>query len=380
MASQLGGEEEMTREALSGVVRLMHHRLASEIKQPSFASGNALLPSNDECRVSSSTELELESWKKLWASVPASDARLYASAMDKLFHDCWEATDYVATLLSRYFRAAPADHKTTRQGTGFSVVPPAAEKRSRDEDSSANDALVCCCGRGAQELKRLRRIHFATHGVCMTPEEVAATTAVVNATYEIRHRDVVVLDVGSCHGGLLRRAPSWMKVVGIDLCPANSSVFQGDWLQVPLLTGKQNGGQHELGKACEWRSDCVAISCMDSESSVTQSAVVHGIVAGVADAIVMCYMLSFLPSGALRGEACRKAHKALPVGGVLLILEPRRGAHRKQWYKLWTTRLEGCCGFEHRKTELLLHTVVLLFEKTTPDTGETDTPILLEFD
>jgi hypothetical protein len=82
-----------------------------------------------------------------------------------------------------------------------------------------------------------------------------------------------------------------------------------------------------------------------------------------ADVVLMCYMLSFLPHGRLRWHACKTAVMVLCEGGLLVIMEPKRGVRQRNWAKHWMHILVTSFGLTSVKEEQRMHTVVLLLSK-----------------
>lgn len=290
----------------SDIVRQLHDRLQTELAaDPNVSTAEASNANSDAV---------IAQWQKIWGAIPSDDAKSYANAMDKLFNKCWEGTNYVVSVLEQWF----------------------------SHPGMASDTV---CGEGAPQLKAARVEYFKCHGVVMPPEEVARKVQEINEAMKVKK--IYVLDVGSCHGGLLAAAPRWMHVAAVDLCPAKPEVLQGDWLSLELVEGDDDvsivGPYTVRGEAQS--SQLLAVSC------------------GSIDVIVMCYMLSFLPSGALRWEGVKRAMKVLRCGGLLLIMEPRRGAHHNQWHKKWTRVLASSLGCETVRTELMVHTASLLLRK-----------------
>ena len=249
----------------------------------------------------------VDRWKMMWSSVGKDAAEEYADAMNKLFNVCWEGTTYVIELLDDYFQGK---------------VDPSGKRG--------------ICGRGANFVKSARRAYFETNAAMMPPDEVESLVERGNTMFA--KETVRVLDIGSCHGGLMRHAPAWMKTTALDLQPAVPEVFQADWLDISL-------GESDDVVADDFGKLCLKALRVQS-----------------FDVVVMCYMLSFLPTGRLRWEACRRAHAVLSHGGLLLILEPRRGAHSKKWHVTWSTSIP-LLGFDLIRTQVMAKSVSLLFAK-----------------
>ena len=89
---------------------------------------------------------------------------------------------------------------------------------------------------------------------------------------------------------------------------------------------------------------------------------------GAFDVIVMSYLLSFLPTPALRLRACRTAAESLRPGGALLIVEARRGGHRVQgWPAQWTAALTAQLPLVRIRLDFMKKSVALLFVRCADD-------------
>ena len=115
----------------------------------------------------------------------------------------------------------------------------------------------------------------------------------INRMDPFGHHDIInVLDVGSCHNPLQKclRNSEKFQITAMDLSPACSTVFQGDFLQIPLSEKYEE----------------------DLQSLKIQS----------YDAVIFCLLLEYLPSPKLRLKAVKKAFELLKPFGLLLIVTP----------------------------------------------------------
>ncbi len=290
---------------LSEIVRRMHIRLETAAAATSVAG--------------------VPGWKAAWSTVSNADSSAYADAMNKLFNVCWEGTTYVVDVMESYFIGAPVDD---------------GRKRARSDDEATTKERGIC-GRAADFVKARRRAYFEIHGEQMPASEVKCLIAEGNGRFGLP--SVRILDVGSCHGGLLRHAPAWMHVVPLDLQPAVPEVLQADWLDIPIGAAEVIESFSARDEGCQWGR-------------------VRGLRSASFDAVVMCFMLSFLPTPELRWEACRRAGEVLTAGGLLLILEPRRGAHSRKWHTAWCAELPNL-GFALLRVQVMAKSISLLFSK-----------------
>jgi hypothetical protein len=299
------------REALvDGAIHSLHRSLRERMSEHTALSAATTITSEGPRNV-------VDAWCHVWASVAESaEAASYAQAMDELFSKCAESTTLVVEILKRYFF----------KGSG--------------------DALVC--DRGCAAFKQTRREFFCLSGRVMNAEELLEASIKVQQEHAILDRPLVVLDVGSCHGALQTLVESnpnllqKIKITSLDLCPARPHVVQADWLTLPIPE----------------------VSSGASSNDIAMSSV---------DAVLMCYMLSFLPDGCLRWHACKRAALALVPGGLLIIMEPKRGVRRSKWAKRWADILQRSLGLELIREDQHLHTVVLLLSKQlSPGTNVAD--------
>ncbi|KAG6456070.1 S-adenosylmethionine sensor upstream of mTORC1 [Manduca sexta] len=142
------------------------------------------------------------------------------------------------------------------------------------------------------------------------------------------------IDVGSCYNPF-KQYP-FLDVFAIDLCPANDSVFQCDFLQVPV------GDKTVVGN-----------------SQVTQLEQCS------FDVVAFCFFLEYLPSSQLRINACEKAYDILKPGGLLVISTPDSkhvGANSKIM-KCWRYSL-ALMGFSRIKYEKFKYMHCMAFRKS----------------
>ncbi|XP_047985714.1 S-adenosylmethionine sensor upstream of mTORC1 [Leguminivora glycinivorella] len=143
-----------------------------------------------------------------------------------------------------------------------------------------------------------------------------------------------LIDVGSCYNPFQKY--SFFDVLAVDLCPANMSVYECDFLEVP----------------------CGA-SLKKTAKKINQLPTQH------FDIVTFCFLLEYLPSSCLRIKACIKAYDILKPGGILVINTPDSkhvGANGKLM-KNWRYTL-ACIGFSRIKYEKFKHMHCMAFRKS----------------
>lgn len=132
---------------------------------------------------------------------------------------------------------------------------------------------------------------------------------------------IKLIDVGSCYNPF--KTCDLFDVFAIDLCPANASVLQCDFLKV-------NIGSH----------------------LVADNSIVTELQENSFDVVTFCFLLEYIPTSELRIVACEKAYKILKPGGLLIINTPDSkhvGANSKI-IKCWRYAL-SLMGFNRIKYE-----------------------------
>lgn len=153
-------------------------------------------------------------------------------------------------------------------------------------------------------------------------------------TKEIFLKPYKLLDVGSCYNPF--KVYDFLDVLAIDLCPANDSVKECDFLNVSIATDTIIDGK----KVIQLQENYF-------------------------DIITFCFLLEYIPSSELRILACNNAYKLLKVGGVLIINTPDSkhvGANSKLM-KNWRYSL-AMMGFSRIKYEKYPHMHCMAFRKS----------------
>ncbi|XP_063549200.1 S-adenosylmethionine sensor upstream of mTORC1 [Cydia strobilella] len=143
-----------------------------------------------------------------------------------------------------------------------------------------------------------------------------------------------LIDVGSCYNPFKKYI--FFDVLAVDLCPANASVYECDFLDVP----------------------CGA--SLKQTSNKIQQLPSHNF-----DIVTFCFLLEYIPSSPLRIKACVKAYDILKPGGILVINTPDSkhvGANGKLM-KNWRYTL-ACIGFSRIKYEKFKHMHCMAFRKS----------------
>ncbi|KAJ8711724.1 hypothetical protein PYW08_008678 [Mythimna loreyi] len=145
---------------------------------------------------------------------------------------------------------------------------------------------------------------------------------------------IKLLDVGSCYNPF--KVYDIFDVLSIDLCPANTSVLQCDFLKVNI-------------------GSCNVLD----ESTATQ------LQEESFDLVTFCFLLEYIPSSELRILACEKAYRLLKPGGLLIINTPDSkhvGANSKI-IKCWRYTLAHI-GFNRIKYEKAKFMHCMAFRKS----------------
>lgn len=147
-------------------------------------------------------------------------------------------------------------------------------------------------------------------------------------------KPVRLIDVGSCYNPF--RQYDFFEVLAIDLCPANNTVMQCDFLIVT-----------------------VGLETIIEGTKVIQ------IQKSSFDVVAFCFLLEYIPDSKLRIAACEKAYDLIKPGGILIINTPDSkhvGANSKLM-KCWRFTL-ACIGFNRIKYEKFKHMHCMAFRKT----------------
>ena len=142
-----------------------------------------------------------------------------------------------------------------------------------------------------------------------------------------------VLDVGSCYNPFNHFEE--LEVTAVDLCPAVESVYECDFLNVPI----QQDMKIYDGKILSLQSNY--FQC-----------------------VIFSFLLEYLPSPAQRWTCCCKAQQVLVDEGLLIIITPdSKAAHSNaKVMKSWREALESI-GFKRIKYEKLQHALCMAFRK-----------------
>eukprot|EP00759_Apiculatamorpha_spiralis_P011879 PhF_6_TR19038/c0_g1_i3/m.27970/K18849/BMT2; 25S rRNA (adenine2142-N1)-methyltransferase len=195
-----------------------------------------------------------------------------------------------------------------------------------DTSSTHNDRLEWCLhvveqyyrseGGGARVkllAKEVRKEAFAANGGVMPSDETLKKLFVDKfgkiEIEEGRHLDV--LDVGSCYNPfathpLRERLQLHVRAVDLYPSPSSSGVERLDWLDTPTVTAKFSHTE---------------------------------------DVVIMCLMLSYLPTPQARFVAICSGLRALRLYGLLVLVHTRTQCPRKSnWIEVWESVLEdlGC--------------------------------------
>nr|SVE83965.1 EOG090X0FUY [Daphnia pulex] len=158
---------------------------------------------------------------------------------------------------------------------------------------------------------------------------------------------ISVLDVGSCYNPF--KEFEELDVLPVDLCPALESVYQCDFLTVPV-----------------------------GEKTFLEDQSVLSLASSSFHCVVFSFLLEYFPSCSQRWTCCEKAQQLLMEEGVLVIITPdSKAAHsNSKVMRSWREALESI-GLNRIKYEKLLHAHCMAFRKTSidPPTSE-DRPLL----
>ncbi|XP_072933428.1 S-adenosylmethionine sensor upstream of mTORC1 [Epargyreus clarus] len=151
--------------------------------------------------------------------------------------------------------------------------------------------------------------------------------------YESFSEPVKLIDVGSCYNPF--KVYEFMDVLAIDLCPANGSVLQCDFLDVPI-----------------------------GSETIVEGRKLKQIKQNSFEIVTFCFVLEYIPSSELRIKACERAYSILKPGGLLIINTPDSkhvGANSKHM-KCWRYTLAHI-GFTRIRYEKLKYMHCMAFRK-----------------
>lgn len=163
--------------------------------------------------------------------------------------------------------------------------------------------------------------------------DIASKIKMTIATEESFSNPIKLCDVGSCYNPF--SIYKFLDVIAIDLCPANNSVYECDFLNVSIGS-KLDISEGKVSQLCE----------------------------NYFDAVTFCFLLEYIPSPDLRLKACDNAYRILKPGGLLLINTPDSkhvGANSKIM-KCWQFALANI-GFSRIKYEKFKHMHCMAFRK-----------------
>ncbi|CAG9568015.1 unnamed protein product [Danaus chrysippus] len=164
--------------------------------------------------------------------------------------------------------------------------------------------------------------------------EIAMKINVTLNKEQLFHKPYKLLDVGSCYNPF--QIYDFLDVLAIDLCPANESVKQCDFLNV----------------------------CLGNETIIINNEVTL-LKENSFDVVTFCFLLEYMPTSEQRIKACLNAYKLLKFGGLLIINTPDSkhvGANSKIM-KCWRYTL-ACLGFSRVKYEKFKHIHCMAFRKS----------------
>lgn len=143
-----------------------------------------------------------------------------------------------------------------------------------------------------------------------------------------------LLDVGSCYNPF--KNYEYLDVLAIDLCPANNSVYQCDFLNVGI-----------------------------DKEIIIKNQRINQLEQNSYDIVTFCFLLEYIPNSELRIEACVRAYNLLKLGGILIINTPdsKHVGANSRLMKCWRYTL-ACLGFSRIKYEKFKHMHCLVFRKS----------------
>lgn len=208
---------------------------------------------------------------------------------------------------------------------------------------------------GAQraQLKEFRRKHYSEHG---KPPEAEAETAfeqqLMRAGVAKNGGNVEplrTLDVGSCFNPF-RRYPE-LEVTALDLCPADPSVFQCDFLQLQV-------GEAGTGMVARRHEE-------DERSGAASAGKLHSLEQASFDVITMSLVLSYIPHPLMRTKMVAKARALLKEPGMLCLVTPHstdraKGSEPASQLNEWQRAIEAL-GFKQYRRSRLHSTHALAF-------------------
>lgn len=172
-----------------------------------------------------------------------------------------------------------------------------------------------------------------------------------------------VLDVGSCYGPYRgyfdtdegSKLPYRIRGehTDVDLCPyEGSGVLQCDWLECKFHD--KNG--NDFGETDIVKSE-------PSTDGTTRRLV--SLPSGSYHVVILCFMLSYLPTREMRLRSCFNALRALSLEGLLCIVSTRtQGPRSGKWIEPWTQCIEGL-GFRLAQKVIKSKVILLTFQKVS---------------
>ncbi|RDD43815.1 putative methyltransferase BTM2-like protein [Trichoplax sp. H2] len=200
--------------------------------------------------------------------------------------------------------------------------------------------------------KQARRLFYLENGQniqssmmnAFVSKEVANQVAIIQRSF-INCDKVKLLDVGSCYNPFAEFSQSFVTTA-IDLCPADKSVIQCDFLNVAINEAELSEQTNDGVTCAEWL-----------KSNQLQARYFH--------VVIFCLLLSYFPSPVQRWKCCIHAHRLLMQNGLLLIITPDSSHQNRnsKMVKSWKSAIESI-GFTRWKYVKLDHLHCMAFRKS----------------
>ncbi|KAK3270655.1 hypothetical protein CYMTET_20964 [Cymbomonas tetramitiformis] len=177
------------------------------------------------------------------------------------------------------------------------------------------------------------------------------------------------LDVGSCFNPF-RRYPE-LEVTGLDLCPADSSVFLCDFLRLQagaLLCAAPTRACGKLWLAVGEPGSTAVVAPLSSEDragGVASAGKLESLPRSSFDVVTMSLVLSYIPDALMRTQMVAKARLLLRDPGILLVVDAHtvdraKGSKPNIYLNEWRRAAEAL-GFRQFRRSRLHSTHALAF-------------------
>ncbi|EGD74297.1 hypothetical protein PTSG_06306 [Salpingoeca rosetta] len=345
--------EAVKQQDLSTWIKGHHRRLRKRVQNPSPETLKKAERTAKQLGVSLEQALAEHIWKDHLSDATALET--YAQAMRTLATSFWKRDDaadsrinWCLKMMRNYFEGggrSAAVAKDARRRTHKQAATPATpataeagETAKRRRGHNAHGSGDVYSGNGELAFKRARRAAGQSEDDAPTATAPHSATSSPTASQASSTRDddrgvpttltdVHLLDVGSSFNAFRRHN---LHVDAIDIAPAADGVIRCDFLNAPI------------------------VSITEHTASSPSSSSSFQLVEGSYDVVVFNFLLSYIPTPALRYRCCERARRCLKRNGLLLITTPDSNhvAKGSKWMREWRTSVESI-GFRRWRYEKL---------------------------